>query len=63
MGVHHSTDCRWKDLAERHGLECCDRASGGQPRLPNQIPAMVEERILAFSLGQAGLGSKRIAAA
>jgi transposase InsO family protein len=30
--------------------------------MPNQIPAMVEERILAFSLGHAGLGPKRIAA-
>jgi transposase InsO family protein len=32
------------------------------PRMPNQFPAVVEERIVAFSLGHPGLGPKRIAA-
>jgi hypothetical protein len=30
--------------------------------MPNQIPQIVEERIVAFSLGHPGLGPRRIAA-
>jgi transposase InsO family protein len=62
MGVHHSTYYRWKSLAERHGLEILRPRERRRPRMPNQIPAMVEERIVAFSLGHAGLGPRRIAA-
>lgn len=62
MGVHHSTYYRWKALAERYGLEILRPRERRSPRMPNQIPAMVEERIVAFSLGHAGLGPKRIAA-
>jgi transposase InsO family protein len=62
MGVHHSTYYRWKRLAERHGLEILRPRERRRPRMPNQIPAMVEERIVAFSLGHAGLGPRRIAA-
>jgi transposase InsO family protein len=62
MGVHHSTYYRWKALVERHGLEVLRPRERRAPKMPNQIPAMVEERILAFSLGHAGLGPKRIAA-
>jgi transposase InsO family protein len=62
MGVHHSTYYRWKALAERHGLEVLRPRERRAPRMPNQVPAMIEERILAFSLGHAGLGPKRIAA-
>jgi hypothetical protein len=32
------------------------------PVMPNQLPMVVEERIVAFSLGHPGLGPKRIAA-
>jgi transposase InsO family protein len=62
MGVHHSTYYRWKPLVERHGLEVLRPRERRRPAMPNQIPAMVEERILAFSLGHAGLGPRRIAA-
>ena len=62
MGVHHSTYYRWKQLAERYGLEVLRPRERRRPRMPNQVPAMVEERILAFSLGHAGLGPKRISA-
>ena len=30
------------------------------PKMPNQLPKMIEERILAFSLGHPGLGPKRV---
>ncbi|MGH2394812.1 MAG: helix-turn-helix domain-containing protein, partial [Candidatus Limnocylindria bacterium] len=62
MGIHHSTYYRWLRLAERHGLEVLRPRERRRPRMPNQIPAMVEERIVAFSLGHAGLGPKRVAA-
>jgi transposase InsO family protein len=62
MGVHHSTYYRWKPMVERHGLEVLRPRERRRPVMPNQLPAMVEERILAFSLGHAGLGPKRIAA-
>jgi transposase InsO family protein len=61
MGVHHSTYYRWKPQVEASGLEMLRPRERRAPRMPNQIPAMVEERILAFSLGHAGLGPKRIA--
>jgi transposase InsO family protein len=62
MGVHHSTYYRWKPQVERSGLEMLRPRERRRPRMPNQIPAMVEERIVAFALGHAGLGPKRIAA-
>jgi transposase InsO family protein len=62
MGVHHSTYYRWKPMVERHGLEILRPRERRRPVMANQLPAMVEERILAFSLGHAGLGPKRIAA-
>src|SRR5207245_4523438 len=33
-----------------------------RPRMPNQLPAWVEHRILAFSLAHPGLGPRRISA-
>jgi hypothetical protein len=33
-----------------------------RPAMPNQLPQVVEERIVAFALGHPGLGPKRIAA-
>lgn len=62
MGVHHSTYYRWKPMVERHGLEILRPRERRTPKMPNQISAMVEERIVAFSLGHPGLGPKRIAA-
>jgi transposase InsO family protein len=62
FGVHRSTYYRWKDQVERSGLEMLRPRERRAPRMPNQFPAVVEERIVAFSLGQPGLGPKRIAA-
>jgi transposase InsO family protein len=60
--VHRSTYYRWKDRVERSGLEMLRPRERRAPRMPNQFPAVVEERIVAFSLGHPGLGPKRIAA-
>jgi hypothetical protein len=62
MGVHRSTYYRWKGQVERQGLEMLRPRERRSPQMPNQIPQIVEERIVAFSLGHPGLGPRRIAA-
>jgi transposase len=62
FGVHRSTYYRWKRQVERQGLEMLRPRERRRPQMPNQIPQIVEERIVAFSLGHPGLGPRRIAA-
>jgi transposase InsO family protein len=62
FGVHRSTYYRWKGEVDRHGLEVLRPRERRKPRMPNQLPAMVEERIVAFAIAHPGLGPKRIAA-
>jgi transposase InsO family protein len=61
FGVHRSTFYRWKRLVDRHGLEVLRPRERRRPRMPNQLPAMVEERIVAFAVAHPGLGPRRIA--
>ena len=62
MGVHRSTYYRWRSQVERSGLEMLRPRERRRPRMPNQLSPLVEQRIVAFSLGYPGLGPKRIAA-
>jgi transposase len=62
MGVHRSTYYRWRAQVERSGLEMLRPRERRRPRMPNQFSLVVEQRIVAFSLGHPGLGPKRIAA-
>jgi transposase InsO family protein len=62
FGVHRSTYYRWKRQVERHGLEALRPRERRRPRMPNQLSPLVEQRIVAFALGQPGLGPRRIAA-
>ena len=62
FGVHRSTYYRWKAQVDRQGLEMLRPRERRHPQMPNQIPQIVEERIVAFSLGHPGLGPRRIAA-
>jgi transposase InsO family protein len=61
FGVHRSTYYAWKRQVDRHGLEMLRPRERRRPQMPNQLPRMVEERILAFSLAHPGLGPKRVA--
>jgi transposase InsO family protein len=61
FGVHRSTFYRWKRMVERHGLEVLRPRERRKPRMPNQLPAMLEERIVAFAIAHPGLGPRRIA--
>ncbi|HET9710847.1 MAG TPA: helix-turn-helix domain-containing protein, partial [Pyrinomonadaceae bacterium] len=56
-----STYYAWKRAADRHGLEVLRPRERRRPKMPNQLPKMVEERILSFSIAHPGLGPKRIA--
>lgn len=60
FGVHRSTYYAWKRQVDRYGLEMLRPRERRSPRMPNQLSKMVEERILAFSLGHPGLGPKRV---
>jgi transposase InsO family protein len=61
MGVHRSTYYRWKAQVEHSGLEMLRPRERRRPVMPNQFSVLVEQRIVAFSLGHPGLGPRRIA--
>src|SRR3954454_6021388 len=61
MGVHRSTYYRWKQMVDREGLEMLRPRERRRPMMPNQLSALIEQRIVAFSLGHPGLGPRRIA--
>ena len=62
FGVHRSTYYAWKREVDRHGLEMLRPRERRRPKMPNQLPKMLEERIVGFALGHPGLGPKRVAA-
>jgi transposase InsO family protein len=62
FGVHRSTYYRWKAQVDRQGLEMLRPRERRRPVMPNQLPQVLEQRIVAFSLGHPGLGPRRIAA-
>jgi transposase InsO family protein len=62
MGLHRSTYYRWRRQVLAWGLEALRPRERRLPRMPNQIPAHIEHRILAFSLAYPGLGPKRVSA-
>src|SRR3954469_21439098 len=62
FGVHRSTYYVWKRQVDRHGLEMLRPRERRRPQMPNQLPKMIEQRILAFSIAHPGLGPKRVSA-
>jgi transposase InsO family protein len=61
FGVHRSTYYRWRALVDAHGLEMLRPRERRSPRMPNQIPQVICERVLAFSIAHPGFGPDRIA--
>lgn len=61
FGVHRSTYYAWKRQVDRHGLEMLRPRERRRPRMPNQLPKMVEERVLSFAIAHPGFGPKRVA--
>jgi transposase InsO family protein len=62
FGVHRSTYYRWRKAVTASGLEMLRPRERRRPRMPNQFPRVVEERILAFAIANPGLGPRRLAA-
>ena len=62
LGIHPSTYYRWLAQAKRFGLEMLRPRERRKPRMPNAISPLIEQRVVAFALGQPGLGPARIAA-
>lgn len=60
FGVHRSTYYRWKHKVDRHGLEMLRPRERRVPRMPNQLSQLIEQRIVAYSLGHPGSGPDRI---
>lgn len=61
LGYHRSSYYRLRRQVERQGLEMLRQRERRLPRMPNQVPPWLEERVVAFSLGHPGLGLRRIA--
>lgn len=61
FGVHRLTYYHWKRQVDRHGLEMLRPRERRRPQMPNQLPKMIEERIVSFSLAHPGLGPRRVA--
>ena len=62
MGVDRSTYYRLKRKVDRWGLETLRIRERRRPRMPNEIGPHLEQRVIAFALGQPGHGPRRIAA-
>ena len=62
FGVHRSTYYRWKRSGRAFGVGDARPRERRRPQMPNQLSAMVEQRIVAFALGHPGLGPRRVAA-
>jgi transposase InsO family protein len=60
FGVHRSTYYVWKHQVDRHGLEMLRPRERRRPQMPNQLPKMIEQRIVAFSIAHPGLGPRRV---
>jgi transposase InsO family protein len=61
FGVHRSTYYAWKRQVDRHGLEMLRPRERRRPQMPNQLPKMIEQRIVSFAIAHPGLGPKRVA--
>jgi transposase InsO family protein len=62
MGVHPSTFYRWRTQWLRYGCEILRPRERRRPRMPNATSPLIEQRVVAFALGQPGFGPQRIAA-
>jgi transposase InsO family protein len=62
FGIHRSSYYRWKRQVDRHGLEMLRPRERRRPQMPNQLPAITEERIVAFAIAHPGMGPRRVAA-
>jgi transposase InsO family protein len=60
VGIHRSTYYRWKRLADRYGLDLLRPRERRAPRMPNAIPAHIEQRVIGMALAFPGNGPQFI---
>ena len=60
FGIHRSTYYAWKRQVDQGGLEMLRPRERRAPKMPNQLPRIVEERVLAFAIAHPGLGPRRV---
>jgi transposase InsO family protein len=60
FGIHRSTFYAWKAQVDRGGLQMLRPRERRAPQMPNQLSAVIEERIVSFAIAHPGLGPKRI---
>jgi transposase InsO family protein len=58
FGIHRSTYYAWKHQVDEGGLEMLRPRERRRPKMPNQLPRMVEERVLAFAIAHPGFGPR-----
>jgi transposase InsO family protein len=62
MGIHPSTYYRWRRQLLAYGPEILRPRERRLPRMANATSPLVEQRVVAFALGQPGFGPARISA-
>lgn len=62
FGVHRSSYYRWRRQVLLYGFEILRPRERRLPRMPNQFPAWLEQKIVTFALANPGLGPRRLAA-
>jgi hypothetical protein len=62
MGIHPSTFYRWRSQVLRFGPEILMPRERRRPKMANQTSPFIEQRVIAFALGQPGFGPMRISA-
>ena len=55
LGVHHSTYYRWRRQLLLYGQEILRPRERRQPRMPNAITPMLEQRVLGLALAFPGV--------
>ena len=60
--VHRSSYYRWRRQVLRHGLEILRPRERRVPRMPNQFPSWIEQKMITYALANPGLGPRRLAA-
>jgi transposase InsO family protein len=60
QGIHRSTYYRWKRVADRHGLDLLRPRERRTPRMPNAVPAHIEQRVIGLALAFPGNGPQFI---
>jgi len=62
MGIHPSTYYRWRRQLLAYGPEILRPRERRRPRMANTTSPLIEQRVVAFALGQPGFGPARISA-